>query len=191
MLGEAGYARLPADLYQTEKWVTRALCHMVALPSVVWEPACGEGRMSAVLAEYTSVVSTDLHPHGYGGCGVDFLNTDVWPVGCGAIVTNPPYSNGMAERFVRRALEIAMPRRAMVAMLLRHEWDCAVERRDLFDRCPHYAAKITLLKRPRWIDGTTESPRFPFAWFIWRPDHRGVPAALYCHPSDLPDQAAP
>lgn len=187
MHGESGYERIANDLYSTPVWVTEVLCHMITLPSVVWEPACGTGQMSAVLEEHTSVVSTDLHTYNYGGDGINFLTTDVWPVGCGAIVTNPPYSDGKAEKFVRRALEIAIPRKAMVAMLLRHEWDCAAERGDLFDR-RDFAAKITLRKRPRWIDGTTESPRFNFAWFIWKPDHRGVPAALYCHPDDLPKQ---
>jgi hypothetical protein len=181
MHGESGYARIANDLYSTEEWITHALCHTIRLPAIVWECACGTGRMSAVLEHYTSVVSTDLFDHGYGTAPVDFLTTDVWPVGCAGIVTNPPYSDGKAEAFLRRALDLALPRGAMLALLLRHEFDCAVTRRTLFE-IPEFAAKITLLKRPRWIADTTESPRFNYAWYVYQPDHRGGAVNLYVHP---------
>lgn len=81
-----------------------------------------------------------------------------------SIVTNPPYS--LAEEFVRHALDLTRAAGGMVAMLLRHEFDCAATRRDLFDMRA-FAYRMALTRRPRWIAGTTGSPRHNFTWFVW------------------------
>jgi hypothetical protein len=54
-------------------------------------------------------------------------------------------------------------------MLLRHEYDCAKERVDLFNQ-PPFARQIVLTSRPRWIEGTSGAPRHNFSWFIF--DHK-------------------
>ena len=62
------------DYFPTPPWATRTLVEIV-LPQVginakqlgyVWEPACGEGHMAEVLAEYTDVSASDVFDYGYG-----------------------------------------------------------------------------------------------------------------------------
>lgn len=88
-----------------------------------------------------------------------------------AIITNPPYddkdSGVTAEKSLRHALRLMEAEKGMVAMLLRHEFDCGKKRRDLFEDHPAFMAKITLRFRPRWIEGTTGSPRHNYAWYVW------------------------
>src|SRR5215218_772604 len=61
------------DDFPTPPWATRGLIeHVLDDPSQLkwlscWEPACGVGHMSRVLAEYFGEVrSSDIHPYGYG-----------------------------------------------------------------------------------------------------------------------------
>ena len=70
----------------------------------IWEPACGDGAISKVLAEAGyQVVSTDLIDRGYGAGGQDFLKSDK-PLAKN-IITNPPYgTHGLGDAFVRKAL---------------------------------------------------------------------------------------
>jgi hypothetical protein len=64
----------------------------------------------------------------------------------------------------------------MVAILARHEFDCAARRRPLFEDA-RFRMKLVLTKRPRWVDGPQRaSPRHNFAWFLWDHQHRGAPA---------------
>lgn len=108
-----------------------------------------------------------------------------------AIITNPPYltldledaqwahlrdlaarygytkKSSLADLFVHKALELAKDRNGIVAMFLRNEWDCAKERMNLFEDHPAYAMKVIVTKRPRWIKGSTGSPRHTYSWFVW------------------------
>lgn len=85
------------------------------------------------------------------------------------IISNPPYGKE-AEKAVRKALKLMEPEKGYVAFLMRHEWDCAKTRRDLFDH-PAFAAKITLRFRPIWVEKKagekSKSPRFSYAWYVW------------------------
>lgn len=83
----------------------------------------------------------------------------------GMVVTNPPYS--IAENVVRHILKWD---RAS-CFLLRNEWDCAGSRKDLMD---NLSMKVVLTKRPRWIGGSTGSPRHNFAWYVFN-YRRGIP----------------
>ncbi len=87
------------DYFPTPPWATRALFRHV-LPALgadaidrVWEPACGEGHMAAVIGEFaqSSVTASDLFNYGYGTAPHDFLHDHPlakpdW------IITNPPFS---------------------------------------------------------------------------------------------------
>ena len=45
---ENGYVRVDKDFYPTPAWVVEALAEHVDLRGrTVWEPACGDGRLSA------------------------------------------------------------------------------------------------------------------------------------------------
>lgn len=176
MLGRPRYARNPADLYETPAWCTEVLCRHIELTHV-WEPACGPGKMVAVLRPHAmSVRSSDLHDYGWMHEVGSFLDkNEPWT---GEIVTNPPYSH--AEAFVRHALDLVKRNRgSKVAMLLRHEWDCASSRADLFAENTNFARKIVLTRRPRWIEGTTGSPRHSYAWYVWEIGRNAPPDIVY------------
>ena len=171
----SGYEREPDDFYRTPSWVTRVLLRHARLDAAVWEPAAGDGAIADVLdAEGLACRCSDLVDRGRGYELADFLATrDRWG---GDVVTNPPYK--LAEPFVRHALSLTYEARGKVAMLLRHEWDTAAGRHDLFQGAP-FAKKITLLQRPRWFEGTTGSPRHAYAWFLWDWAHEGAPTLAW------------
>ena len=64
-----------------------------------------------------------------------------------------------------KALSLTRNSGGKVAMLLRNEFDCAAARKKVFGF--PFDMKIVLQKRPRWIDGSTGSPRHNYAWYIW------------------------
>lgn len=197
-LGEAGYARRPLDAYFTEPWVTRALIEAVEFgrpgeprsAALVWEPACGDGRMARPLAHagYT-VIATDLAAdRGYGQGGVDFLDPGFGhsALAPAAIVTNPPFD--LAVPFILRALQFTRAQGGKVAMLQRHEFDAPASHHPLF--VAPFAAKLILHKRPRWSDEPeTASPRFPYAWYLWDWRHQGAPILRYLPDPDAPAKA--
>lgn len=195
--GEAGYERRPMDAYFTPAWVTQALLDAVDFRGydrldtdyMVWEPACGDGRMASVIAAAGyRVVASDIADWGYGATGWDFLSEP--PNGlpipdCAAIITNPPFGT-IARRFIQRALELTRARRGKVAMLQRHEFDAPKTNHPLFE--PPFAAKLILPRRPRWSDEPDKaSPRFPYAWYLWDWTHVG-PAILRYLPDSRGDR---
>jgi hypothetical protein len=129
------------DYFPTPPFATRALIERV-LPVLAirqsdlanmtaWEPACGEGHMAEPLAEYFGrVIATDIHEYGYGEAPVDFLSEGTsrdadW------CITNPPFDDNKAVRFVRRALKLA---RVGTAMFVRLQCLETVERYELVFR---------------------------------------------------------
>lgn len=179
--GEAGYPRVAHDAYFTEPWVTRALLAAVDFgladhpKGAIWEPACGDGRMAREIAGAGyRVVASDLNDWGYGEPGVDFLTAPA-PPGIVAIVTNPPFSQGLSVRFIKRALALTCEVRGRVAILQRHEFDAPGGHHALFG--PPFAGKLVLPRRPVWIDDSRRAkaaPRVPYAWFLWCWRHRGA-----------------
>ena len=58
----SGFARAPADLYQSPAWVIDALAEHVNLNGLsVWEPACGHGQMVEALEEFGADASRFVH----------------------------------------------------------------------------------------------------------------------------------
>jgi hypothetical protein len=167
----SGYVRRDRDDYPTPSWVTHALVpHLPGGGRVkVWEPAAGSGAMVRALAEHDifDIEATDITD------GHDFLKQGP-PLGLQAIVTNPPYA--LATEFIDRALAL-IPADGFAAMLLRADFDSAKTRRHLFADCRLFSKKIVLTKRIRWIEGSTGSPSFNHAWYVWDRAHRG-PATL-------------
>lgn len=179
---------------------------------LIWEPACGKGDISTRLMDFGyEAWSSDLHDQGFGTPGMDFLAQTKLPnPDIRAIITNPPYETidlkearwahlaplaakygmtgkvGLAELFVRHSLALMQPVRGQVAMFLRNEFDCSKGRMDLFG-LPPFHKKIVVTKRPRWIEGSTGSPRHNYAWFVWDWRHKAGPAAVtYSHPDSAP-----
>jgi hypothetical protein len=115
------------------------------------------------------------------------------------IITNPPFDD-LAELFIRHAIELMRPVNGKIIMFLRNEFDCGKTRRGLFNRLNWFtpegslvsfpkfpfAHKIVVTKRPRWIEGSTGSPRHSYAWFVWDFAHEGGAYVSYVHPDDCP-----
>lgn len=184
-MGDSGLERRDADFYPTPPWLTelgvRNFLDIIAAGEVVYECACGDGRMAEVLKHTYTVIASDLHDRGYAfvnQVGVDFLKATKLPLGAKHIITNPPYGD-VAEEFIRHALELTKATGGSVAMLLRNEYDCAKERIGLFNDHPAFVRKIVSCTRPRWIDGTTGSPRHVYAWYVWSWAHSGPHQIVY------------
>jgi hypothetical protein len=171
------------DYFPTPPWATRALLEDV-LPHLgvdpfklgrVWEPACGEGHISGVLAEYgCESTATDIfdysvegrQPPGWAG-REDFLDDDiVMPISADWIITNPPFGD-KALPFVLDALALA---KNGVAMFFRQQWLEGIERyEDLFEHQPptlyaQFTERVNLCKG-RWDPaGTTATA---YCWLVW------------------------
>jgi methylase of polypeptide subunit release factors len=175
---ESGYERKERDLYETPEWVTEALLpHLPSHAMSIWEPACGSGKMSRVLArEPNRVTATDIwHPD---EIAVDFLEAEEAIDGPHhAIITNPPYA--LAPQFIARALEFQRRHSGLVAMLLRTDFDHAQGRSDLFRSHRAFSKKVVLTRRIRWFEDSQGSPSFNHAWFIWDWQHKGAPTLAY------------
>jgi hypothetical protein len=179
MCGQLAYARKAHDAYWTEPWVTETLLDRVSFRGRVWEPAVGVGAMAQVLmARGYPLVASDLIDHGFPPTEqADFLqHLGLLGDQPYSIVTNPPYH--VAEAFIRHALRLTQPVGGMVAMLLRSEYRHAKSRIDLFEG-PPFRAEIALTRRPRWIAGTTGSPRHNYSWYIWDWRHDSLPVMLF------------
>ena len=164
------------DYFPTPPWATRALMQHV-MPAaglagrrfgIAWEPACGEGHIAEVLAEYSdTVIATDIFDYGYGQAPVDFLGELPADMVADWIVTNPPFDE-KAEAFVLRALEVA---REGVAMFFRLQWIPTVGRYNrIFGPTPptlvaFFSERVPLVKG-RWDpDASTATD---YVWLVWR-----------------------
>ena len=126
--------RAQFDYYATDPQAVEMLLTLEPFAPVIWEPACGEGHISKVLAAHGyEVISTDLIYRGFGDPDpMDFL-TETFPDFEGDIVTNPPYSAGL--EFVKRALETVRPG-GKVAMFLKVQFLEGKRRGELFSKTP-------------------------------------------------------
>ena len=175
-IGQSNGTRDPVDRYETPYSVTRALARRIDLPRRVREPACGTGRMVRVLEELGhEVYATDIVEH-----GVDFLLDDSRRA---AIVTNPPYRDGLAEKFVRHALDVCD---GPVAMLLRLGFLNSQGRYKFLVKHPPTSLIVI---SPRIIffkaDGSRISGQaHDHAWFLWNVSERPLD---FVGPDELPD----
>ena len=188
----SGYQRNGRDFYATPGWVTEALLRHVRFRGPVWEPCCGTGAMSAVLAAHNyEVISTDIADHGFGTPGIDFLACRSVPPRCGSIVTNPPYGDtgshkGQAKSsaamldFVAHALTLTATVRGQLALLVRLQWMAGQRAAELLSSGP-FAATIILTRRIQWFEKgeQTNTAQHHHAWVVFDHDHpRGSPPAL-------------
>lgn len=158
--GGAASKRRELDFYPTPPEVTHALMRFLKLePSRIWEPACGDGAMATVLAQYGhEVIASDLRETGYGNGGIDFLAS---AEKCDAIITNPPFV--VSEQFIRHALGQAKT----VAMVLKSQYWHAAKRTELFKQFPP-AYVLPLSWRPDFMGGERGgAPTMEVHWTVW------------------------
>lgn len=157
------------DFFPTPRWATFALIDNERFSGDIWECACGDGSMSAVLAETGNpVISSDLYDRGFGETGHDFLTTDRrFP----NIITNPPYNS--AEGFVASGLNQAQGK---FALLLRLAFLEGINRtRTIFHANPPsrvwvFSERVTFY--PKGVKPTSGGTT-AYAWFVWDTDHAG------------------
>lgn len=169
--------RVPFDFYTTPPEATRALLSVETFDGSIWEPACGDGRISRVLKNGGhTVVSTDLINRGYGIAGIDFLKeTDARAT---HIVTNPPYGSGLADKFIGKALVLTRRTGGKVAMLLDLTALCHPTRHARFIASP--PAVIYALDQLVCVpNGEATRVQFMaradrrYCWMVWKPGHSG------------------
>lgn len=188
----SGYDRKKRDFYATPDWVTQALLRHVHFRGPVWEPCCGDGAMSRILATHGhEVVSTDIADRGFGTPGVDFLACHEVPAGCRCIVTNPPYGDTGSHKgqsrspkamldFLRHALALTASVQGQLALLVRLQWIAGRGAADTMSAAP-FASVVVLRHRIRWFDmgERTNAAQHHHAWVVFDHAHpRGSPPAL-------------
>ena len=188
----SGHDRKGRDFYATPDWVTEALLKHVRLRGRVWEPCCGDGAMSTVLAARGyDVVSTDIAATGFGTPGIDFLACLNLPEGCHSIVTNPPYGDtgshkGQARsssamlNFMRHALALTATVRGQLALLVRLQWIAGRRAAEVMSASP-FAVTVMLTRRIQWFDlgERINAAQHHHAWVVFDHAHpAGVPPAL-------------
>jgi hypothetical protein len=171
--------RIPNEFYPTPPEATRALLSVEQFDGAIWEPACGDGAIARVLHEAGhAVVSTDLHPYGFGESGVDFLREK--NVRATHIVTNPPYGRGLADAFVTKALALTRGTGGKVAMLLNLASLCHPARTALWQQLRParlYAIDGVVCWPARQYGPAPEYfTRHRYVWAVWCPDHCGATA---------------
>lgn len=177
LINDSGYERRDWDHYETEPWVTEVLLRHETFERV-WEPAAGKGAIVNVMRKHgVDCYGSDILDYGFGFDLADFLLTWSNP-DQRDIITNPPFAEDLADQFIEHALIMTKPFGGRVAMLLRHEFDCASSRKPIFGQQP-FAMKIVLLRRPRWIAGTSGSPRHNYAWYLWDWCWNKAPVIIY------------
>lgn len=157
------------DFYPTPRWATFALIENERFTGDIWEPACGDGAMSEVLAETGNrVVSTDLYNRGYGESGHDFVGSRRQATN---IITNPPYNS--AENFVATALKLADSKFAFLLRLAFLEG--ANRANTIFIKNPPsrvwvFSERITFYMKGAVAAGSGTTA---YAWFVWDKEHSG------------------
>jgi hypothetical protein len=162
------YRRL--EFFPTAPWAARAGAELVQRydpgPWIAEEPACGQGHMAeAVRPYFAELLASDVHPHGYGEVR-DFL-TEPHGRPVDWIFTNPPFRDGLAEEFVRLALDRA---RRGVAILQQTTFLDTVGRHDLIYGARPLTVFAQFAERPNLTLGSWDpagSTATAYAWFLW------------------------
>lgn len=161
------------DYFPTPPWATRAFLRLMyergwmQPEHTVHEPACGEGHMAAVLADFFSEVqASDIHPYGFGEVA-DYLN-DAEKPSVDWVITNPPFNRAMD--FVDTALNhpAAMVRTG-VAMLVRLAWLESHKRYEFLHRnrpalVALHSERVPMVKG-RWDPKARSATAY--AWVVW------------------------
>jgi hypothetical protein len=172
--GQHPHAERGLDLYETPPIAVEALLAVENLPHWIWEPCAGRGAIADVLRDRGhAVVCSDLvrydnFPLHFTG---DFMLQIKAPVGCDAIVTNPPYQ--IATEFARHALDLA----PHVYLLLRLAFLESIGRTEILERrglarVHVFRCRLPRMHRDGWT-GPRASSSIHFAWFCWDRDHCG------------------
>jgi hypothetical protein len=164
--------RRKLDDYETPEDKTGYLIDCFPFRSkAILEPASGSGRMASVIkARGFKVTTADIKR------GADFTRRTARFAG--AIVTNPPYRDGLADAFVNKALQLAD---GEVAMLMEAKFMFGDKRnQSLYQRVPP-SMVIVIPERIYFFEGKGKpitSQFFNHVWLCW-PDRATRDAGGY------------
>jgi hypothetical protein len=169
-------ARAEDDFTPTPPEPTLALCHYerehLARFPLIWEAACGDGRMVRDLESCGhKVIGSDLRDRGCNAVVRDFFGFSEQLAPC--IVTNPPYDkvNGRDGKgaWIWHAMDVLKV--DYMALLLNWSWPGAAALAPTWEA--YEPSRVYLM---RWkIDFTGEgAPPMLNGWFIWDRVHQGA-----------------
>lgn len=152
-----------SDYYVSEEWAVKALLLHEKFSGQIWEPACGDGKISKILiSNGYKVKSSDLNSFGYGASKVDFLNSSYR---ASNIVTNPPYS--ILNQFMCQGIKLSRRKLCLLIALARLSSRARynlIYRKDPPSRVLVFCERTTMYPAG-YISagsGTTE-----YAWYVW------------------------
>jgi hypothetical protein len=173
--GNPQRGRVENDFYATPEIATEALMKVEKFNGNIWEPACGDGKMSKVLKKYNKTISSDLYDRGYGATGVDFL---IAPnVIYDNLVTNPPFE--FFQNFAEKAIREAKYKVALFGKLQALEGQ---KRATFLENSPLkvvyvFKKRINPLRNGSATDenGKKWASTMAFAWYVWERGYTGSP----------------
>jgi hypothetical protein len=173
---EGSEGRKDNDFYPTPGLAVKALSSKIVIPKTLWEPAAGRGHMAAELRKHGhTVVASDLNDYENKVSGVlsgiDFFESFL-PSGVTGILTNPPYKDKMAEKFVLKMLSHDVD---FVAVFCRMQFMNSGGRYDsIFSRQPPTHV-FAMAQRINCTEEAADSPYYKdhiggmleYCWYVW------------------------
>ena len=155
------------DAYFTPSFITRALMGLEKLPHRIFDPCCGDGAIRKILeAAGHEVYGADIKDYGYSCTIRDYLDGPSGWQG-EAIVTNPPYGYGLAEKFARKVIQEA----PYIALLLRIQFMTSQGRQLFLKESPPSriwnSSRRFNMHQHGYEGKKSKSSNMDFAWYIW------------------------
>tara|TARA_R100001244_G_scaffold2541_1_gene3929 strand:- start:8657 stop:9262 length:606 start_codon:yes stop_codon:yes gene_type:complete len=185
----------PHDFFIEPEWCVHALLDAERFVGDVLDPACGSGTIPRVCNQRgITTRQEDIVARKGVQIVADFL-APLSPIVVlnDNIICNPPY--GIAEQFIRRALQVTNHK---VAMILQEKFLYSGKRHALFTETP--LARIYFLSdRPsmppgdKFLAGEIDAKggSVNYCWMVWSQDHHGPPTAHWLRkPATIATQVA-
>ncbi len=162
------------DWYIEPEWCSARLFDVEEFSRVVWDPACGSGRViRSAIAQGYEAIGSDVVIRWDGAVVHDFFSENALVTPTPNIVSNPPY--GIADDFVQKGCKITskacflLPL-AWVAGKARSMWLSEIGLRRVWVLCPRPSmppGEMVLSGGP--VGGGTKD----FAWYVFTPGYSG------------------
>lgn len=162
------------NFYPTPPIAVEALLKVERFGGLVWEPACGDGRICDVLLNYGfEVLATDLVDRGYGEANHDFLTS---PYSAPNIITNPPFS--LAQEFIEQALAKTTRKVAILGKIAILE---GIKRKTMYEKSPLktvyvFSKRLTMTRNGEKMKN---SGMIAFCWLVFDHHYKGKPTLAW------------
>ncbi|MES0008518.1 hypothetical protein NKJ64_25655 [Mesorhizobium sp. M0062] len=183
------WERDPNDFYVEPYECSRSLFRLEAFEGLIWDPACGLGRIvvEARAAGFVAIGSDIIKRSELCELRSDFLSRSFRPE-FSNIVMNPPF--GLAEEFVREAIDI-VPNGGKVAAILPLVWLSGFStKRDWLPLSP-LKTVYPISPRPSMPPGRViEAGIRPgngtkdFSWLVWQKGYSSPPTVVFMNTNE-------